>query len=345
MTTTDIEVRDNGRAPVSLFPGATADDVIAAAADVADKFSDVIRQKRMVRRIGDNDHVQIEGWQTIGALTGVVADDGTVTELPWPALGDLWEQPDRPGPEPRGPKDTPAHREWEVADEAWREWDHLRRMHAARAFGRSFGFKAQFRATKNGAPVGWGEGRCTRGEASKVRQDDYALSSMAQTRAQSRALGAPLKFVVKLAGYETTPAEELDGQEPAAGGQGPGREEVADLQAEVAGLRGRVAELQEQLRTGGGQWGPVTDKDEDMQAAAGLVSAIAGDTPVDAARFVVLMGEHFDGLPVAGVTMLRGLARFVTEARTHPPQTTSQPGQPTAEQVYPRREPGRYHGD
>jgi hypothetical protein len=36
---------------------------------------------------------------------------------------------------------------------------------------------------------------------------------MAQTRATSKALGSPLRFIVTLAGYEGTPAEEMPSQD------------------------------------------------------------------------------------------------------------------------------------
>jgi hypothetical protein len=44
--------------------------------------------------------------------------------------------------------------------------------------------------------------------------DDYARCSMAQTRATSKALKGPLGFVLSLAGYATTPAEEMTFAEP-----------------------------------------------------------------------------------------------------------------------------------
>ena len=71
------------------------------------------------------------------------------------------------------------------------------------------GFRVAYKAVKDGREVGWGEGRCTRAEKNWATRDDYALSSMAQTRAQSKTLRQPLGFIVSLAGYATTPAEEL----------------------------------------------------------------------------------------------------------------------------------------
>lgn len=50
----------------------------------------------------------------------------------------------------------------------------------------------------------------TRVEAGKARVPSFQLMSMAQTRAMSRALSNVLRFVVVLAGYNDTPAEEME---------------------------------------------------------------------------------------------------------------------------------------
>jgi len=337
MTTTAIERHAGNGSGVTLFPGTTAAEIIGVAADVAAQFSDVVKRQKMFQRIGSNEHVLIEAWQTIGALTGVVADDGTVTELAWPAIEPLSEdEPPLPqGSEPRD-RTTPEWRAWNEADKTRRAWEGHRDMLRARALGRSFGFKAEFRAAKNGQPVGWGEGRCTRGETSKVNQDDYALASMAQTRAQSRALGAPLKFVVKLAGYETTPAEELDGNTPAAaaGGEDPAQaRRIEQLEAELAAAN-------EQLAKQGAPWGPVTDNNEDLEQAAQIVQRLVPQaTGEDAARFVTEMGNQFDGIPQACMKMLRALLRqdlwIVPPENAPAAQGSGYRRQPTPDQVYP----------
>lgn len=68
--------------------------------------------------------------------------------------------------------------------------------------------------TADGRIIGAGEGMCTRAERNWARRDAYALRSMAQTRATSRALRVPLAFVITLAGHDATPAEEMDTQMP-----------------------------------------------------------------------------------------------------------------------------------
>jgi hypothetical protein len=63
--------------------------------------------------------------------------------------------------------------------------------------------------TRDGAMVGAAEAECLRSEKTWQGREDYALRSMAQTRATSKALRQPLGFVVHLAGFNATPAEEM----------------------------------------------------------------------------------------------------------------------------------------
>lgn len=72
------------------------------------------------------------------------------------------------------------------------------------------GWEARVEArTLAGAVVGAAEAQCTRSENLWKSRDDYALRSMAQTRATSKALRQPLGFVMTLAGFAETPAEEM----------------------------------------------------------------------------------------------------------------------------------------
>jgi hypothetical protein len=68
--------------------------------------------------------------------------------------------------------------------------------------------------TDSGIVVGAGDGMCSRNERTWAKRDDYALRAMAQTRAVSRALRGVLAFIITLAGYEATPAEEMPPELP-----------------------------------------------------------------------------------------------------------------------------------
>jgi hypothetical protein len=237
MTTTELAPVEHQHT-ATLFAGATPGDVIGAAADAANALSDVIRQKHLYQKIGGREHVLVEGWQACGTLVGVFAvKDGGVRELPWPELDD----------------DTPG----------------LEKLRAAHSHGQSFGFTAAYRAVKDGQEVGWGEGRCTRGETNWRGRDDYALSSMAQTRGQSRALRQPLGFIVSLAGYATTPAEEVS--------------DVVEAHP----------------------YGKLADEKLTQQAAIAVQHVLPS---VDGFEFVRMLSRTFDdGLPEAAARTLKGL--------------------------------------
>ncbi|GAC1546127.1 MAG: hypothetical protein NVS2B17_29120 [Candidatus Velthaea sp.] len=66
----------------------------------------------------------------------------------------------------------------------------------------------------SGAIIGAAEAQCTRDEAMWKSREEYALRSMAQTRATSKALRSVLGFVMTLSGYQATPAEEMPPPEP-----------------------------------------------------------------------------------------------------------------------------------
>ena len=72
------------------------------------------------------------------------------------------------------------------------------------------GWEARVEArTIDGRTVGSAEAQCLNHEDNWKTRDDYALRSMAQTRATSKALRQPLGFVITLAGFDPTPAEEI----------------------------------------------------------------------------------------------------------------------------------------
>jgi hypothetical protein len=52
---------------------------------------------------------------------------------------------------------------------------------------------------------------CSNEEKKKHTFDEYAIASMAQTRATGKAFRVLLAWIMQATGYETTPAEEMDG--------------------------------------------------------------------------------------------------------------------------------------
>lgn len=61
-----------------------------------------------------------------------------------------------------------------------------------------------------GQIVGRGIAICSNREYSKKKFDEYAIASMAQTRATGKAFRIPLGWLMKASGFEATPSEEMD---------------------------------------------------------------------------------------------------------------------------------------
>ena len=71
-------------------------------------------------------------------------------------------------------------------------------------------YKSSVKLTHKGETVGAGIALCSNKEKGKQSFEEYAVASMAQTRAVGKAYRLLLGWVMKSAGYEATPAEELD---------------------------------------------------------------------------------------------------------------------------------------
>jgi hypothetical protein len=105
--------------------------------------------------------------------------------------------------------------------------------------------------TLGGRTVGAAEAMCTRTEPKWKTSDAYAIRSMAQTRAVSKALRLPLGFIMELAGYSATPAEELTADEQPGQGVGPSRRASADpVPAPAQYRRAELAALLAELHLG-----------------------------------------------------------------------------------------------
>jgi hypothetical protein len=102
------------------------------------------------------------------------------------------------------------------------------------------GFEARVEArTIAGQLVGAAEAQCTRTDWQNGKHaTDNALRSMAQTRATSKALRLPLGFVVTLAGYDATPAEEMDGVVAVIDAREQARSRASQREAPAPPVRG-----------------------------------------------------------------------------------------------------------
>lgn len=82
------------------------------------------------------------------------------------------------------------------------------------------GYEARAVVYKNGQVISAAEACCTSDEPRWDNRPAFMVRSMAQTRACAKALRNVLAWVAVLAGYEGTPAEEMDNSTPSAAPNG-----------------------------------------------------------------------------------------------------------------------------
>ena len=283
---TDLAVRDG--ATTTLFAGATPREVIEAATEAANELHSVIEQRRLSTRIGSSEHVRVEGWQALGIMTGVFAvEAGGVEPLPWPLIpNDGLPGPEDPGREPR--RASPEWPAWKAAADRAAHWEEQQALIRARDRGLAFGFKASFRAVKDGSEVGWGEGRCTRSESNWAARTTTRWRRWPRPARRAKTLRQPLGFIVSLAGNPATPAE--------AGGAGGG---VALPAPPPDAL-------------------PVLDEAGVRETAAALQHAWPN---LDAHKFMSVLASRLDGVPEAAGVALRAWAWW--SGRTDEPNERS----------------------
>jgi hypothetical protein len=135
----------------------------------------------------------------------------------------------------------------------------------------------------------------------------FQLISMAQTRASSKALRMPLGFIMQLAGYDTTPAEEVEAAaargETVSGGKGtaPGWRDLAEQQRAHAS----IGELVDQhgLRQWVAEW--LESKSYQRPLAKGQLSQLRRAIEREL-RESGRQGGHDDVAPPAGATSAAG---------------------------------------
>jgi hypothetical protein len=215
-------------------------EFLAKAQQVAEALVDVVRQQEFYVTIRGNEHPQVEAWQTLGALLGPFSEHGGV----FPHT--IWARPQRDPATGQSRLTQYRIKERRTKGEGG-DLEVIEREYEVEGYD----YEARVEArTATGLVVGTGEAMCSRKESRWAQADDYAVKSMAQTRATSKALKAATGWLMVLAGYKATPAEEMpddDDQERIAGWAQPAggalldqaRAAVRELGGPDAGLLGR----------------------------------------------------------------------------------------------------------
>lgn len=142
------------------------------ALSFATDLKNFITEKKLSTNIAGKDYINVEGWQFAGMMMGL-----------YPVVVEL---------------------------------ENLSRSEQITTGGKSFlskiyKFKAtvELRDVRDNSVKGVGIAFCSNEEPMKRSFQEYAVASMAQTRAVGKAYRNLLGFLVKAAGFESTPSEEM----------------------------------------------------------------------------------------------------------------------------------------
>ena len=111
------------------------------------------------------------------------------------------------------------------------------------ADGEPIGYEARAEARCGDRVMTAAEAECLFNESNWKGKDDFAVRSMAQTRACSKALAFALRWVMVLAGYEGTPAEEMIGDVHKAEPKRRAPASPAHSRADADALMGRISTM------------------------------------------------------------------------------------------------------
>lgn len=158
-----VPTNDKALVETTAQIGATAVPIemaIAQATNIAKNLKKVIADQNLYTLVGGKAHVHAEGWETLGALVGIMAKESE-----------------------KGVVKIPG------------------------------GYQAHIDLIRisDGKVIGGASAICTTDEKNWASREPYALYSMALTRATGKAFRLALSWVMKLAGYEVTPWEEMQG--------------------------------------------------------------------------------------------------------------------------------------
>jgi hypothetical protein len=178
------------------------------------KFSntlkDFIKQAKLSVEIQNSDYVQVDGWKFAGINFGLIAipSDPVPMHQPGEIVHLFYKEVtyfDKKG----NPKSyDKCYMAATLAESIELEKTRCKRYEIRPLY--KYKCTVEVRSLATDRVVNFGSAICSTEESIKAHFDEYAIVSMAQTRAIGKAFRNLLGFVMKAAGFETTPAEEVE---------------------------------------------------------------------------------------------------------------------------------------
>lgn len=184
-------------------------DSVRRAAAIARQLNDLVERQKLYSLIEGRKFIMVEGWNTLGAMLAVFPEVVSIERMPEKKVkrilveSEIWDKYSKAKKKiakliPPVSYDPAKHKIIPDANgNEEREIDEIK-------------YKAIVQLKSlNGTIITKAEAICSNAETGKVANDEYAIASMAQTRATGKAFRLAFSWIVKIAGYEPTPAEEV----------------------------------------------------------------------------------------------------------------------------------------
>lgn len=192
------------------------EEILTKATDIANVLAQLVAAQDLARDVGGRKkHVEVGAWQALGALLGAFGGQPLHAETVWSRR--VADADGRPEVKTYHAKET--RKKWgkvdgrrQIVEETDSEYD---------VEGCDWEARVEIR-TASGVVVGVAEAMCSRAELGWMSKPDPAVKSMAETRAESRAYRRAVGWLMVIAGYNPTPAEEMPPQAEPESASDPG---------------------------------------------------------------------------------------------------------------------------
>lgn len=175
------------------------EQLVKSASKIATELNKIIEKQKLYAEIEKKKFITVEGWNTLGVMLGV-----------FPEVVRLEKK--------EGRKETMCKvKSWNFA---YRKWSFnlvpkalvTEKMEVlAESEVDEIKYEAEVKIkTLSGKTISSAIAICSNFEKGKNDKDEYVIASMAQTRATGKAFRLAFSWIMKMSGYEVTPAEEME---------------------------------------------------------------------------------------------------------------------------------------
>lgn len=192
----------------SLLVGA---DAITNASEIATKLANLIQDRQLFHQIETNKYVMVEGWTTLGALLGVFPHVVSCTMKERKVNRVLVEITKKYKDKASGQwkeYQKKVYIDPEMVEETMKVHKKADNTILRELTEVTYTARVQLKNLA-GQVITEAETICSNMEEGKLLNPEYSISSMAQTRATGKAFRLAFSWIMRLAGYDATPWEEV----------------------------------------------------------------------------------------------------------------------------------------